>query len=121
MNTVSLCEFEPGQIIEEFEGYAYTVEMDSHVIKFVVCKIMGSTDDGEGRCYHDKHCNFVFRFVDAEPFLHGYIKWDGCSNWDWHDRDCMQHFCGREDAVSIGALMNHLYDIAAQRLPTFLD
>lgn len=55
----------------------------------------------------------------AAPFLSGAIRWDGCSNWDFHTSECMAHFCGRKHATSIGTLMDRLYDLAAEAIPTF--
>jgi hypothetical protein len=46
----------------------------------------------------------------AQPYLTGYIKWDGCSNWDYEQIDT--HFCGRGDALELGKLMDQLYTIA---------
>lgn len=60
--------------------------------------------------------NFLEDYAEAEIFLHGNIKWDGCSNWDFHSENIMVHFCGRKDATSLGRLMNHLYDIAENTL-----
>lgn len=57
--------------------------------------------------------------VEADLLWHGTIKWDGCSNWDFHTTECMAHFCGMKDAVSIGALMARMYEIAARDLSKF--
>lgn len=54
-------------------------------------------------------------FDDADTFLHGHIKWDGCSNWSFQ-YDCMLHFCGVEQGFAIGILFMRLYDEAAARL-----
>jgi hypothetical protein len=55
----------------------------------------------------------------AEKFLHGGIKWDGCSNWDFHTDQCLAHFCGRKNATSIGRLIDRMYDITKEKLPTY--
>jgi hypothetical protein len=54
----------------------------------------------------------------AERFLHGSIKWDGCSNWHFDIQDdCMIHFCSAQDAAAIGVLLNELYRIADELIP----
>lgn len=57
----------------------------------------------------------------AEPALSGSIKWDGCSNWDFHCEDGMIHYCGVKMATSIGRLMERLYDIAAAAMGDKFD
>jgi hypothetical protein len=56
--------------------------------------------------------------AQAGRWLHGDIKWDGCSNFsiDAQD-DCMLHFCGRTEAVAVGALLGALYDLAHEVMP----
>jgi hypothetical protein len=51
--------------------------------------------------------------ADAGLWLHGRIKWDGCSNLhiDAQD-DGMLHFHGPDDAAAVGKLLAALYDIA---------
>jgi hypothetical protein len=54
----------------------------------------------------------------AERFLHGSIKWDGCSNWHFDIQDdCMIHFCSAQDAAAIGVLFAELYRIAGELIP----
>jgi hypothetical protein len=51
----------------------------------------------------------------VEPFMHGFIKWDECSNWspdNWH-------FCTKKQAMKVGLLFEKLYDIAADMIPNW--
>lgn len=51
---------------------------------------------------------------DAQIFLHGEVKWDGCSNWFFDEQtDCMIHRCDRAGLENIGKLMAWCYDFAA--------
>lgn len=60
---------------------------------------------------------------EAEAFISGYIKWDGCMNF----RFCQQsdnlllHVCGQEETDKISPLFARLYKLAAEHLPTWLD
>lgn len=110
-----------GQIIEKFSNYGISTSLNTHSIDFIIKKIIGEHISGGSDLpgawlYEDKNCNTTTDFNEAESFLTGNIKWDGCSNWNFHTDDCMKHFCGRKDAVSIGELMNHLYQIASERM-----
>jgi len=62
----------------------------------------------------------VKKIDEAQVFLHGSIKWDGCSNlhFDEQDNVCL-HFCGREEATNIGVLFDRLYDLAAKMIPSW--
>jgi hypothetical protein len=56
--------------------------------------------------------------TEAERFLHGSIKWDGCSDWHFDIQDdCMMHFCDVQEAESLGQLLRLLYEIAADSIP----
>lgn len=55
---------------------------------------------------------------EAELFLSGSVKWDGCSNLRFDEQDhVMLHFCSKKDAVAIGTLLGRVYDIAHDILP----
>jgi hypothetical protein len=108
-----------GKIIERFEDYGIVTVPDSHTIEFTVKEITGEHIEGAGimpGAWLYGANGETSDFDAAEPFLTGFIKWDGCSNWDFHSRDCMIHFCGRKHATSIGRLMDRLYQIASERM-----
>lgn len=50
---------------------------------------------------------------EAERFLHGHVKWDGCSNWlfDETAEGLMLHFCSKDGAALIGRLLSRCYEI----------
>ena len=57
----------------------------------------------------------------AAVFLHGSVKWDGCSNWHFDGQDaCMIHFCCVEHGQALGKLFEALYAMAAELIPTWL-
>jgi len=56
---------------------------------------------------------------EAQLFLHGHVKWDGCSNWFLAIAETiMLHFCSVKQAEDIGRLFRALYEIAANEMPT---
>jgi len=52
---------------------------------------------------------------EAELYLHGEVKWDGCSNWHFDEQDrVMLHGCSRQDVLRFGEVMATCWDWAAK-------
>lgn len=58
---------------------------------------------------------------EAGALFRGFIRWDGCSNWDFLTQNCMMHFCGKEGIIAHGKLLEALYDLASQKIPNWLE
>ncbi len=102
-------------IIERFEHYAFAVDLiGTHWISFLVSKVL--VDENGVLFFGSGTSDFISDFDTAKRFLIGSIKWDGCSNWTFGDP---KHFCGRKAAASIGPLIDHLYEIASQRVEAY--
>lgn len=58
---------------------------------------------------------------DAELTLGGFIRWDGCSNWNWGDDDdpAMIHYCSKAQAEAVGQVFARLYVIAGDYMPQY--
>jgi hypothetical protein len=111
----------------DFTDIMYAVEMrrEGVTVKFTVAHISG-LEDGTLPLYakdDEKGCSGDTReFADADVFLSGRIKWDGCSDMKFDEQErVMLHFCGRSDAVNLGMLMARLYDLAAELMPEHAD
>lgn len=112
--------------VERFEDYALTATVHSHHVEFDVKHVAGETLSPEpaGIVLYElagapSTAQTTVVFEDGEPFLNGDVKWDGCSNWNFHTDSIMAHFCGRDQAVGVGRLLDHLYKITEERLETF--
>lgn len=56
----------------------------------------------------------------AEVFAHGFVKWDGCSNWDFDACQCLMiHACSRKNLTNIGEVLARCWDWTAELLPTW--
>jgi hypothetical protein len=56
----------------------------------------------------------------AEPYLHGYVKWDGCSNFYFDEQERgMLHGCERRDVLRFGEVMAACWDWAAELCPAW--
>lgn len=54
------------------------------------------------------------------PLVKGYIKWDGCSNWDFPLEPGVSHplhFCGLQEVTAFSKMMPELYKWAAKLMP----
>lgn len=82
---------------------------------------------------HDAHVEFyVFETgasgdANTDYLFSGYVKWDGCSNWDFQSFNkrvgCTHplHFCSKEDAVEFGVFLGQLYDWTAELIKVLTD
>lgn len=52
---------------------------------------------------------------DDKPVMAGYVKWDGCSDWDTANGSI--HFCTRDGAQKLGLAMERCWDLAAAVFP----
>lgn len=95
-----------------FEDIWYVVhakigELNNCYCDFVVYEMVGLPGYGHGPVMAGESD------TPTESFLHGYVKWDGCSNWHFDEQDrIMLHFCGVKRATDIGELFRRIYQIA---------
>jgi len=67
----------------------------------------------------DHGMDVVTDLEEAQIFLSGNIRFDGCSNMQFNEQEnCMLHFCGRKMATDVRVLMGELYDIAIDYIPS---
>ena len=65
----------------------------------------------------DGNIDWAYVIEDADIYLQGAVKRDGCSNWDFVEQEkTMLHFCSKSQAMSIGILLGRLYDLAVELL-----
>ncbi|MCA1379462.1 hypothetical protein I6F34_01335 [Bradyrhizobium sp. BRP05] len=55
---------------------------------------------------------------EAEVFMDGAIKWDGCSNWSFCGKTSV-HICGPEGVDRLKQLFDGMYAIAQERMPGY--
>ena len=64
------------------------------------------------------HPDPVTSLEESEPYCHGEVKWDGCSNWAFDEQDrCMLHGCSREDIQRFGDVLALCWDWTSEILP----
>jgi len=64
------------------------------------------------------HPDIVENIEDAEIFIHGEVKWDGCSNWHFDEQDrVMIHGCCKEDVERLGLILGICWDMTKDLCP----
>jgi hypothetical protein len=65
---------------------------------------------------------FTSSFDLAAPYLTGFLKWDGCFNFQFPAHEvAMLHTCGRRALEDIGELLTAIYDLGAEHNPHWWD
>lgn len=93
------------QLLNDEDGFPlWRVEWqaEAHVVQFKVFKVEAAYGEGDD-----------FVISDEELRLSGGVKWDGCSNWNYHTDDCLAHFCGVTGLHQFCSLQIWLYSKAA--------
>lgn len=112
--------------IKQLDDLDFTVVATSHDyrVEYVVYEIV-ARDVGTGnRCHPmpdgNSSGNTTTQLSEARVFLHGQVKWDGCSNWHFDEQDhLMLHGCGKEDLTRIGAVLGAMWDWTAELCPNW--
>ena len=102
------------QIIKHFDDLFYTVVAtpDDGRVNFVIFEIDSLCDNGI-RTYESEDGGLNEDVNIASPFAHGYVKWDGCSNWHFDEQDrAMIHQCSRQQLLNMGEILAACWDIA---------
>lgn len=75
---------------------------------------------GDGSLVYPDNGDFLDSVEAAPLFLHGEVKWDGCSNWHFDEQDrVMLHQCSRGGLEGIGKLLVTCWDMAKELMPNF--
>lgn len=94
--------------------YCVEYEVFEYRIEFVVLRTATSrnVETDETTTHYMGNYGPTNDRTEANVYLRGHVKWDGCSNWDFCTHECMMHFCEREDMVAVGELLGRLYDMS---------
>lgn len=75
--------------------------------------IGSSTEPHKGEIFYpklDSDEDYVENINEAEIFISGDAKWDGCVNYIYHGHDkCMTHICSISSIESIHEIFKHIY------------
>lgn len=98
---------------------------DEYQVDYRVYELLWINDDGTHAWQRDGATSGpdpVETLEEAELFLHGFVKWDGCSNWHFDAQDSlMLHGCSREDLTRLGEIMARCRDWTRELCTKFAD
>ncbi len=104
------------EYIEHIDGATVIYTHDSaspHHIDFVAVELI-ATHVIDGRGYNRKDARFSPDFVfdphDAEPYVSGTVKWDGCVNYTVGTDSVMMHACGRRDLEKLSRVLVTVFE-----------
>jgi hypothetical protein len=112
-------------IVSKDIGYTIVPVIHEYHCDFFVYAIIGENSDGTvyyNKLNYDTSLEIVDEISEAQVYLHGSIKWDGCSDWHFDEQDdCMLHFCSVEQAKDIGNLFERMYEYAKNHIPKWTE
>lgn len=92
-------------------------------VEFQVYDMEGVAADGSPlwhRAGSGTHPDPVGTLEEAEVYLHGQVKWDGCSDWHFDEQDrVMLHACDKHGLERFGKVLAMCWDLASKELTTF--
>jgi hypothetical protein len=109
---------EDGLAVETIEdvggefGFRIVWSCLSHWANFRVFEVVSRTEDGQPsftRRYWVSLPDHVEDIELAVPYVTGFVKWDGCCEFDYPEGSGAEHFCGARDLIKHFALLKHLY------------
>lgn len=113
--------------IYQFPEYSFTVIAVVHEyrVKYTIYDHDGWMGD-DTPLYHKKGSDSfpdpVETIEEADIYMHGDIKWDGCSNWHIDEQDRgMLHGCARNDFKRIGDIIAKCWDLTATLCENWYD
>ena len=101
--------------------YVCVSKATEHVVDFDLFDVVAfvEADDGTERPIFEEGLKHVYDRDDAHRYLHGWVKWDGCSNWHFDEQDRLYlHGCDRHDTTRWGEAMGRCWDWAQDLLGT---
>lgn len=103
-------------------GYSISMEHNENKCDFTIYQINhidqydgDDDDDVEVEYFYEKkdsNNEYTTNLDESVVFIKGYVKWDGCSNWEVDNDDVMIHGCSRQHLVNVGEIMARCYDMA---------
>lgn len=100
--------------------YVADVTPHDYRVDYKIYRISEYRDGDRSKpCFHRKDAQSspdnVENIEDAECFMTGHVKWDGCSNWTMTDP--YFHACSRQELEQIGQVLTLCWDLTKTLCP----
>jgi hypothetical protein len=91
--------------------FEYTVEFNSaEIVATQIVEGDFRADRGWTRRNGQSNLDLVYDPHDAERYISGSVKWDGCQNLYFGDRDGYMHICGPEGAQRMSQFLLRVFN-----------
>lgn len=106
-----------GELIADIDDFRVRFKYASHYVDVAVFEIVATDTDGSNPMFQLKDYvssdDLVGNIDEAHVYLHGTIKWDGCSDLQigYH------HWCGPSDYLKHFAILEAIYKKAQELMP----
>jgi len=106
-------------------GFTVVAEPNEYHVDYTVYDHDGVNVEDNSPRFHRRGAtsspDMVESINDAEIFLHGYVKWDGCSNWYFDEQKdgMMLHGCYRLDVLRFGLILAECWDWTKDLCPAW--
>ena len=113
------------KIIKHFRDLNFTVISTSHehYVDYQIHDIVTYDESNNpmwGRSSLDLTPIHTNNLKESSIYLHGNIRWDGCSNWYFDEQDSiMLHGCGREELMRYSKIMTECWDWTKELCPNW--
>lgn len=110
---------EQGKQIEHNKELCFTIlatPKDYHV-DYTLYEIEYWDEIGEQEdpVYRNEEGTYTKDIEKANVYAHGFVKWDGCSNWEFDEQERgMLHGCDRKDLIRLGEVLARCWDKTAE-------
>lgn len=101
-----------GKVILHDYLFLITYQVKEYCVEFSVYEAQSENSSGD-LLFQPEEENWTEYLTDPTgltPFLQGYVKWDGCTNWE-AGQDRMCHACTREQLTRIGTVLGMCHDL----------
>lgn len=102
-------------------GYVAVSEVFEYYVDFKVYKPLKGSHLLYERIGGISNLDNTSDIKEAQVFLSGSVRFDGCSNWYFDEQDTvMIHCCSKEELTNIGMVMARCWDLTAELCPIWI-
>lgn len=112
---------------EKILGFSIVAQLGSagYHVDYWIYDIFGTDENGALSWVDKEKSNgdgFTEKLEEASLWAHGYVKWDGCSNWDFDiAKKYKLHACTRKELTRIGSILTICWDWTKAICPDWND
>lgn len=95
-------------------NYSVVAEPFDYDVEYVIYEIAQVIKGTPNEYLYKNDIDQFVPITEAEKRITGYVKWDGCSNWNLDQLNVMSHFCDRQGLINLGKILSECYDMTKE-------